>query len=368
MKRIFAVTGTRADYGIYRPVFQAMTKSKKLTLELLVTGMHLLPEFGSTVEEIRADGLSVAAEVPTMTTEDTLGSMAQYVGRTTVEFARILAKEIPDAVFLLGDRGEQLAGAIAAKELRIPIIHLHGGEQTGSIDDPVRHAITMMADVHCTTAPEHSKNVARMRPESTSVHTVGAPALDVVYTLEPMDRGELVKHAGFDPKLPILLFVQHPDTLEVRTPKDQIVPSIAALEGFSGNILIIGSNADAGGMQFNAALQAFASKRKNTAFRISIPHREFLSWHRVASVLVGNSSSGIIEAASAHLPVVNIGDRQKGRLRSGNVIDVPYDRDAIRGAIAEATSISFKDRIAGIRNAYGDGHAAEKIVKIMDSM
>ncbi len=368
MKRIIAVTGTRADYGIYRPVFQAIAQSKQLSLELLVTGMHLLPEFGSTIGEIREDGFTIAAEVPTMTTEDTPGSMAEYVGNTTVAFAKFLAKKKPDIIFVLGDRGEQLAGAIAAMELRIPILHLHGGEQTGSVDDPVRHAITMMASVHCTTAEQHSANVLRMRSESRSVHTVGAPALDVVRTLKPIDHETLMRSAGFDPKLPILIFLQHPDTLDTKTPKEQIAPGLSTLQGYSGNILLIGSNADAGGMHFNAELQAFANKRRNTAFRISVPHREFLSWQRIAAVLVGNSSSGIIEAASAHLPVVNIGDRQKGRLRSGNVIDVPFDVDAVRGALVEAVSPKFRERVSAVQNAYGDGHASEKIVRLLENM
>jgi len=367
-KRIFAVTGTRADYGIYRPVFQAIAQSYDLSLGLLVTGMHLLPEFGHTIDEIRSDRFSIVAEVPTMTTEDTLGSMAAFVGRTTVAFADILAKEKPDILFLLGDRGEQLAGAIAAKELRIPILHLHGGEQTGSIDDPVRHAITMMADWHCTTAEAHSANVRRMRPDCMHVYTVGAPALDVVRTMSVIPSTELFASVSFDTSFPVLLFVQHPDTLGDRSPEQQIAPSIAALEQFTGNVLIIGSNADAGGMHFNERLQALTKRRPHTAFRISIPHREFLSWQRVVTVLLGNSSSGIIEAVSAHLPVVNVGDRQKGRLRSGNVIDVPYDTDAIRGAIAEASSPSFHSRISSIRNAYGDGHAAEKIVEILQSI
>ncbi len=261
MKKIISITGTRADYGIWRTVYDAIVASRKLRLELLVTGMHLLPEFGHTIDEIKADGFTIAAEVSTLTTEDTKRAMAEYIGRTIIECAKVFDERCPDLVFLLGDRGEQLAGAIAAKELGIPIAHLHGGEQTGSVDDPMRHAITMMADIHFTTAEVHSERVRAMRSDAKHVYTVGAPALDVIRTFQPIAKEELFKSAKFDAKLPTLLFVQHPDTADLRSPEEQIVPSIEALGSFEGNILIAGSNADAGGMEINRRLQKFVTHR-----------------------------------------------------------------------------------------------------------
>ncbi|NOS67736.1 MAG: UDP-N-acetylglucosamine 2-epimerase (hydrolyzing) [Candidatus Peribacteraceae bacterium] len=367
MKKILSVTGTRADYGIYAPVYRAITESKNLSLELAVVGMHLLPEFGRSVDAIKKDGFTITAELNTMTNEDTPRSMAEFVGKTTVEFARILSEHRPDVLLLLGDRGEQLAAATAAVYLRIPIAHLHGGEQSGSVDDPVRHAITHMAAIHLATAPENAEHIRRMRgPATPHIHVVGAPALDVIRTLDAIPKDQLFTDAGFDPSLPCLVFVQHPDTTDALSPEEQLKPSLTSLEAFSGNILIVGSNADAGGSHMNEMLRAFAKAGERRAFKITVPHREFLSWEKCADVLMGNSSSGIIEAASFRLPVVNVGGRQRGRLRSGNVLDVPYDAAAITAAISKAVSPAFRKSLAKIRNAYGDGHAAEKIVEILE--
>ena len=368
MKTILSVTGTRADYGIYTPVYRAIEASKTLSLELVVTGMHLLPEFGRSIEVIKKDGFMIVAELSTMTAEDTMRSTAEFVGRTTVEFARVLSKRRPDILLLLGDRGEQLAAATVALYLRIPIAHLHGGEQSGSVDDPVRHAITQMASIHLAAAQENADHIYRMCGADTPhVHVVGAPALDVIRTLEAIPKDQLFKDAGFDQSKMTLLFVQHPDTTDSLSAEDQLKPSLQALEAFDGNILVIGSNADAGGSRMNDLLRAFCAKRDRCQFKITVPHREFLSWEKCVDVLVGNSSSGIIEAASFKLPVVNIGDRQKGRLRSGNVLDVSYDEEAITAAIIKATSPAFRKRLQTIKNAYGGGYAAEKIVEILDT-
>lgn len=369
MKKILAVTGTRADYGIYRPVLQAMTAVREFDVRLLVTGMHVRKEFGHTVDEIEADGFPIAARIDSLTEDDSPRAMAEYVGRTLAEAAKVLEREKPDLVFLLGDRGEQLACAIAAVELGIPIAHLHGGEQTGTVDDAMRHAITQMATVHLTSTDAHSERVRQMRGSGENVHTVGAPALDIIRTFTPIAKEKLCIDAHLDPKLPTLLFVQHPDTLDPRSPEDQLQPSLTALDAFDGNILMIGANADAGGKAMNAMLEKFAKEKPHRAFAISIPHQTFLSWEACVDLLVGNSSSGIIEAASFHLPVVNIGDRQKGRTRSGNVLDVPYDSTMIANAIEKALhDEAFKNTIHSCKNLYGDGHAAERIVKVFRAM
>lgn len=366
VKKILAVTGTRADYGIYRPVFQAIAQSKNLNLSLVVVGMHLRPEFGHTVDQIRADGFRIVAEIDTLTSEDTTRAMAEYVGRTTIECARVFTEQKPDVVFLLGDRGEQLAAAVAAIYLQIPIVHLHGGEQSGSVDDPVRHAITQLAALHFATAEENAEHIRRMRGgHARNIHNVGAPALDVIRTLDVIPKETLFREVGFDLTFPTLLFVQHPDTTDVLSAEQQLQPSLDAIASFDGNILILGANADAGGSCMNEILSAIAAKRQHCHFRITLSHRAFLSFAACADVLVGNSSSGIIEVASFHLPVVNIGDRQKGRLRSGNVIDVPYDAGAIEAAIKKAMSPEFRAYVQQCKNAYGDGHAAERIVEIL---
>lgn len=369
-KSILSVTGTRADYGIYRPVYRALQRSSSLSLGVVAVGMHLREKFGHTVDVIRQEGFPIVAALDTMTDDDTLASMAAHVGRTAEQLASVFAREAPSLVLLLGDRGEQLAGAIAASYQAIPIVHLHGGEQSGHIDARVRHAVTHFADIHLTTAEPHAVCVRTLLHavgrEETHVHIVGAPALDTVREFHPLPREELFRMLDFDPGYPLMLVVQHPDTLDAYPPERQIVPILTATEAFDGNVLLLGANADAGGIVFNERLRAFAARHPRAQFRISLPHEEYLSWLACADVLVGNSSSGIIEAVSFHLSVVNVGNRQRGRLQSGNVLDVPYDAEAVRTGIEKAMSPAFRAHVQQCQNAYGDGHAAERTVGIIE--
>lgn len=366
MKTILAITGTRADYGIYVPVFRAIERMKDLKLEVVAVGMHLKKEFGSTIEEIRRDGFQIVAEVDTLSLEDTPASMAEFVGRTTVGCARIFAERKPSLVLVLGDRGEQLAATVAASYCGIPVAQLHAGELSGSVDDAVRHAISQLAAVHCTSTEEDAQRVRRMLGDrGQHVHCTGAPALDTIASVKLTSKEKLLTEAGL-PAGSLLLFLQHPDTLETLSPAAQLESSLKALESWDGNIMIFGANADAGGILMNEALRTFAQKRKNVRFEQSVPHTAFLSWMAAADVLVGNSSSGIIEAASFHLPVVNIGGRQQGRTRSGNVLDVPYDAGRIRTAIQTAMSdASFRSTLKQCKNLYGDGKASGRIADIL---
>ncbi|MDD5041848.1 MAG: UDP-N-acetylglucosamine 2-epimerase [Candidatus Peribacteraceae bacterium] len=367
MKKIVAITGTRADYGIYVPVFRAIEGHTDVQLEVVAVGMHLKKEFGSTIEEIRRDGFTIVAELDTLSLADTKAAMAEFVGRTTVECGRVFAERKPDIVLVLGDRGEQLAATVAAVYLGIPVAQLHAGERSGSVDDPVRHAISALATIHCTSTEEDGERVRTMLGErARHVHRTGAPALDTIASFMPIPKAELLADAGVPGDRPLLLFIQHPDTLDPLTPAAQIEPSIQALGSFDGNIIIFGSNADAGGMAMNAALRAFAKTRQDARFIESVSHETYLSWMEAADVLVGNSSSGIIEASSFHLPVVNIGGRQRGRLRSGNVLDVPYDAEAIRKAIHVALAdTSFRAKLKQYENLYGDGKAGGRIAEIL---
>ncbi|OIO54305.1 UDP-N-acetyl-D-glucosamine 2-epimerase, UDP-hydrolysing [Candidatus Peregrinibacteria bacterium CG1_02_54_53] len=367
MKTILAITGTRADYGIYVPVFRAIERTKDLKLEVLAVGMHLKKEFGSTIEEIRRDGFQIVAEMDTLSLKDTPASMAEFVGKTTVECARVFAERKPSLVLVLGDRGEQLAATVAATYCGIPVAQLHAGELSGSVDDAARHTISQLASVHCTSTEEDAERVRRMLGDrGRQVHRTGAPALDTIASVKLTSKEKLLTEAGLPIVGSLLLFLQHPDTLEAFSPSAQLESSLKALESFDGTIVIFGSNADAGGMAMNKALQEFAQKRKNVRFMQSVPHTIFLSWMAAADILVGNSSSGIIEAASFRLPVVNIGGRQKGRTRSGNVLDAPYDAERIRTAIQTAMSdVTFRAKLKQCKNLYGDGKASERIAGIL---
>jgi len=370
MKKILAITGTRADYGIYRPIFDAIGESGQLSPGLIVVGMHLKKTFGHTVDTIRSDGYPIVAELDTLGAEDSPRAMAAYIGHTLSECARVLEREEPDMLLLLGDRGEQLAGAIAAAELGISIAHLHGGERSGTVDDAMRNAITQLASIHFASANIHAKNIMRMKglEGKNSVFVVGAPALDTLVRFSPIPKDRLFAETNFDSSFPTLIFIQHPDTLDQLPVEEQLQPSLHALESFEGNILVLGANADAGGIRFNKKLRSFSSEGTHRHFVLSLPHMIFLSWAACADVLVGNSSSGIIEMATLKLPVVNIGNRQRGRLRSGNVIDVPYDAAAIGKGIHRAMGGSFRKKVCSCKNAHGDGHASERIVRILEQL
>jgi GDP/UDP-N,N'-diacetylbacillosamine 2-epimerase (hydrolysing) len=326
-----------------------------------------LPEFGMTVADIRTDGFPIIAEINTLTIEDTKQSTAAFVGRTTIEFSLLLKRVQPDVILILGDRGEQLAAAIAATYLTIPIAQLHAGEHSGSVDEPVRHAISQLATIHFTATAPYADNVhAMLGGRARHVHVVGAPALDTIATMSVVPKAELFSSMGFDPSKPLLLFVQHPDTSDSRSCDEQLGPSLEALQSFNGNILCFGSNADAGGIAMNDVLQSFVTQGDNRRFVISVSHTTFLSWMACADVLMGNSSSGIIEAASFHLPVINIGDRQQSRLQSGNVLNVSYDTDEIAEAIQQIVfDPSLRQRVQSCENVYGNGTASMAIAEIL---
>jgi UDP-N-acetylglucosamine 2-epimerase (non-hydrolysing)/GDP/UDP-N,N'-diacetylbacillosamine 2-epimerase (hydrolysing) len=362
MRKVIAVTGTRADYGIYKPVFDALQTSKEIDLHLVVTGMHLSHDFGHTVDVIIADGFSIAAKLDTLSSDDTPEGTKQFAATTEQECVATFEKEQPDIIVVLGDRTEMLAAAKAADSLGIPLAHIHGGESSGSLDDEQRHAITQLASIHLTSAVPHAEAIQKMKPneDPSCIHVVGAPALDAIASVNLLSREVLFAKAKFNNSRRVIVFVQHPDTLEDVPVTEQLQSSLEALHAIDKNILIIGSNADAGGQAINTTLRTFADQKSLCTFYISLSHQEYLSWLSVADVLVGNSSSGIIEAASFNLPVVNIGDRQKGRLRSGNVRDVPYDTTSISTAISE--SLDSDDHY---QNLYGDAKASERITAIL---
>ena len=365
MRTILAVTGTRADYGIYKPVFEALHDSEDIDLKLVVTGMHLSEKFGSTVETIVADGFPIIAKLDTLSEEDTPEGTVQFGEATKEGCTEVFTQEKPDIVLVLGDRTEMLAAAQAAAALNIPIAHIHGGETSGSLDDAQRHAITQLASIHLTSAQPHADFIQKLKPneDPNTIFVVGAPALDAIASTEIVPKETLFAMAHFVDSQKTIVLVQHPDTLEDLSVDEQLQPTLDALESFDGNMLIIGSNADAGGQKCNATLKEFAKNKMHCTFFISVSHQEYLSWLSYADVLIGNSSSGIIEAASFNLSVVNIGDRQKGRLRSGNVLDVPYDANAITSAIQKA--LSLDETYAKI---YGDGKAAQRILEILTAL
>ena len=369
-KRIGVVTVSRSDYGHLRPVLEALRRAPDLELLLLVAGMHLASEFGLTVRDIEADGFPISARVEMLGGGDTPEAVAAATGRGVAGFGEALARLRPDVVVVLGDRFEMLAAAVAALPFALPVAHIHGGEVSeGAMDNQIRHAITKLAHLHFASAEPHARRIAAMGEEPWRIHTVGAPGLDRLATTEPLPRAALARELGLPEAGPWLLVTFHPVTLEYRDTAAHIDELLAALEKTDGFIVITYPNADTAGRLIIERIEEFAGRHpRRCRLAKSLGERLYLSLLRHADLMIGNSSSGLIEAPSFGLPVVNVGSRQRGRLRGANVMDVEPSREDILRGIEAAQALPFRVRARAAANPYGDGHAAPRIVEILRSV
>ncbi len=359
-RRIAVLTGTRAEYGILRPVLKAIKATDGLRLQLLVTGMHLSDEFGGTVKDIKGDGFRIDAEIDTLNPDDTGAGMARYIAETIRRLSYELESLKPHIILLLGDRAEMLAAAVAATCMNIPIAHLHGGETSGSVDESFRHAITRMAHIHLTATEDARQRLIESGEDPSRIFVVGAPGLDGIKEgLIPCP--EIRRKYSLPPGEPFALMVQHPVVTEADEAEDQVRITLEALSELEIETIIIYPNADAGGRRMIGAIEEYIGTRPSMKARRSIPRRDYLSIMNCAAFMIGNSSSGIIEASSFNLPVINIGTRQKGRLRAANVMDVDHDKDEIKAAVRKVLKSGKRD----VENPWGDGRASERIVKIL---
>lgn len=365
MKRtIGVVTGARADFGLYRPILRAIAADPALELHLLVCGMHLAADFGHTVDEIAAEGFPIAERIETLLASDTPAGIAKSMGLGVTGFAQSYARTRPDILLLLGDRYEMFAAAVAALPFVIPIAHIHGGETTeGAIDEAIRHALTKMSHIHFVATEDAGRRVIRMGEQPSRVLVTGAPALDNLHALNLLDRAELERVTGFPFDPAPLLVTVHPVTLEHEDTAAQTDEVMAALSAAHRPVLFTFPNADTSGRRIIDAIRRYTTTHPNAAAVPNLGSLAYFSAMRHAAAVVGNSSSGIIEAASFRVPVVNIGSRQRGRLRARNVIDALPRRDAILAALEQALAPSFREGLAGLVNPYGDGRAAERIVQ-----
>ena len=369
-KRIGVVTVSRSDYGHLRPVLEALRRAPDLELLLLVAGMHLASEFGLTVRDIEADGFPISARVEMLGGGDTPEAVAAATGRGVAGFGEAFARLRPDVVVVLGDRFEMLAAAVAALPFALPVAHIHGGEVSeGAMDNQIRHAITKLAHLHFASAEPHARRIAAMGEEPWRIHTVGAPGLDRLATTEPLPRAGLARELRLPEAGPWLLVTFHPVTLEYRATAAHIDELLAALEKTDGFIVITYPNADTAGRLIIERIEEFAGRHpRRCRLAKSLGERLYLSLLRHADLMIGNSSSGLIEAPTFGLPVVNVGSRQRGRLRGANVIDVePLREDILRG-IEAAQALPFRVRARAAANPYGDGHAAPRVVDVLRSV
>jgi UDP-hydrolysing UDP-N-acetyl-D-glucosamine 2-epimerase len=338
-------------------------------LQLYVAGGHLSPRFGRSVESIEHAGWPITARVETTGVSDAAVEVAAGAGLGAVGFARAFARNRPDLIVVLGDRIEMLAAAMAALPLAIPVAHLHGGEITeGAIDEQARHALTKLAHLHFPAAEVYARRILQMGEEPWRVHCVGAPGLDRFARLPAMPRPELARRIGLPLRHPTLLVTFHPVTLEPGEAGWHAEELAAALASVEGDMVITYPGADAAHAAVIERLEALAAARPGTRMMPSLGEEDYDALLREADVMVGNSSSGLIEAPSFGLPVVNVGIRQRGRLRAPNVIDVGYRREEIEAGIRRALQPGFRESLRGLVNPYGDGRAAPRIADVLISV
>lgn len=363
MRKIGIVTVGRSDFGLYRSILHRLAKDPEVELQLFASGAHFDPEFGNTFTEIEAAGFTITKRLPLARPDDQPQSVAAVMGEAIARFGEAYAAVQPELLLTLGDRFEMHAAALAALPMRIPVAHIHGGELTfGAIDDALRHSMTKLSHLHFAATEESAARICQMGEEPWRVTVSGAPGLDNLRALELATLADFAKRRDLPFTQPPLLVTFHPVTLEHERTEWQMTELLAALAGFDAPILFTLPNVDTGHPAIIRALREFVAQRANAFLVANLGTRDYFSAMSWSLAMVGNSSSGIIEAASFKLPVVNIGNRQAGRTRAANVIDSESERAAISAAIGRALDPKFRASLAGLRNPYGDGHAAESIV------
>jgi len=367
-RTIAVVTTTRADYGLWYWILRAIQQHPDLKLQLIVGGTHLRPEHGLTRKFIEQDGFAIDGEVDFLPAGggDADVEVAAAGGRAVEGFARQLHKLRPDMVLLLGDRFETLAAAFAAATMRIPVGHLHGGETTeGALDESYRHAITKLSHIHFPATEQAASRIVQLGEQPDRVHVVGAPGLETIAKCKHMSVEELSTVLGIELKTGFVLVTYHPATLSAQSPQDQVAQLANGLASTDRQLVISRPNADAGATGIASRLEEFCRQRDNAHLVASAGQDVYINLMRHAAAMLGNSSSGIIEAPSIPLAVVNVGPRQQGRQRAANVIDVDCEAAAITDGLKRALSDAFGRSLTGMVNPYGDGRTSQRIVQVL---
>ncbi len=363
MKTIGVVTGSRADYGILRPLLRAIEADPTLSLSLMVTGMHLSPEFGATVKDIEREGFRIDEQIEMLLASDTPEAIGKSMGLGTIGFSQVFARRRPDILLALGDRFEIHAAVVAALPFKIPVAHLHGGEATeGAFDDALRHSITKFSHLHFVATEEYRCRLIQMGEEPWRITVSGALAVDNIRTTKFLTREELEAKVGLSLDRPPLLVTFHPVTMEFEQTEWHVGELLEALRQFDRPVVFTMSNADTQGRRITQKIREFVSRHTRSRLVENLGTQSYFSLMAHAAAMVGNSSSGLIESSSFCLPVVNIGTRQNGRVRAANVIDVGYRREEICSGIRQALGPEFRANLKGLKNPYGDGHATEIII------
>jgi len=350
MRKVLYISGTRADYGLMESVLFAIKNHPDLEIEIAVTGMHLMPEFGNTFKEIKDFKIH---KIKAVYKKDDRASMAEFLGKCVVKLTKEVEAINPDIILLLGDRAEMLAGAVVGHYLGIPVAQMHGGEITSTVDDKTRNAIAKLANIHLPATKASGERIAKMGEDN--IFVVGAPGLDNMKDLIPKE--EIAKKYDIDLGKPILLVLQHPVTGEGNKMRE----TMEAIKDYQS--IVIYPNADAGGREMIKTIQEYDVK----SFK-NISRKDFLSLLNI-SILVGNSSCGMIESSGLHIPVINIGLRQQGRERGSNVLDVRNNKEEIKAAIEKALhNEEFKRQVQECTNPWGDGKTGPRVARVLNEI
>lgn len=360
-RRICYISGTRADFGLMRSTLTAIAADPGMELTVLATGMHLDRAYGHTVDEVEAAGLQLLASVPVSGNEPSGATMARDIGLMIGGFVEALDCERPDLVLLLGDRGEMLAGAIAASHLNIPVAHIAGGDRSGTIDEPVRHAVSKLSHIHLVSTEESRERLVRMGERADRVHALGTPSLDDLLAMPVPDAASTRAKLGLASDERYLLLVFHPVLQDAERAGADCATVLKGLRSYPHHVVALAPNSDAGSRAVLATLQAATTSDPRFILNTHLPRPLYIAALAHCDALIGNSSSGIVEAASFGVPVLNIGPRQMFRERNANVLDAGFDADDIASAVERSVSIGRYP----IANVYGDGQSGARIVELL---
>ena len=368
MKRIGIMTGTRAEYGLLKSLMQEINKDNDLELYLIVSGMHLSPEFGMTYQEIEEDGFEINAKVEMLLSSDSPAGISKSIGLGVIGFADEFQRADLDMLILLGDRYEALSAAISAMVMRIPIAHLHGGELTeGAIDEGIRHSITKMSYLHFTSTEQYRNRVIQLGENPERVFYVGALGVENIKKINLMTKEELERSINFEIDENTVIVTYHPVTLENNTVEEQFLNLLEVLDRNPKiRMIFTKANADTNGRIVNELIDKYAAQNSERACAfVSLGQKRYLSALKYCRIVIGNSSSGIIEAPSFGKPIINIGDRQKGRICADSVINCGYTQQEIQQAMETALTKEFENKASNCRNPYEKENTAANIISVI---
>jgi len=370
-RKILGITGIRSEYDIMSSVFSAIEEHPALELEVVITGAHLADAFGYTAREVRSDGFVVADEVESLINGDQASSRVKGLAIQLQGLIQTICRVHPDFLIVLGDREEAMTTALAGAYMNIPVAHIAGGDRVvGNVDDQVRHAVTKLSHLHFVTNQESYERVIRLGEQPFRIHNTGNPGLDRLLAVSPLSAKELSERLGFaiEDGEPLILLIQHVISSEINQAYSQMKQTLEAVKLLGIKTVLSYPNSDAGGQQIVRAIREY-EHLPHLYVAKNIPRIEFVSLMRRASCMLGNSSAGLLEAPLLKLPVINVGNRQKGRLHAENVEFVPHDIDAIRSAVQRAVfDLEYRKRVEQCKNPYGDGKSSGRIAEILATM